>query len=85
MIWPKAQSPEASFGRMIGIDPHLAGERGDVSGRRAAGADQHEVARVIAALHRHAADAVHHVAVDDGEHAIGGALDRHAERIGDAS
>src|SRR6185437_4850289 len=67
-----------------GIDPHFAGERGDVSGGRAAGSDQHEVARVIAALHRYTANAVYHVAVNDGEHAVRGALDRYAERVGDA-
>ena len=63
---------------------HFAGERGDVSCGRAAGADQHEVARIVTAFHRHPADAVYHVAVNDGEHAVGGALDRYAERIGDA-
>ena len=50
--------------------------------RGAAGADKDEVARVIAPFDRDAPDAVHHVVVDDGEHAIGRLFGRKAERIG---
>ena len=50
-------------------------------GGGAARTHQHEIARVITTLHRDAADAVHHVVVDDGVHAIGRAFDRDAERI----
>ena len=66
------------------IDAHLAGQRRDVRRRRAARPDQHEIARIVAALDRHAADAVDHVGVDDREHAVGRPLEGDAERLGDA-
>ena len=76
--------PGSKLGQHDGIDAHLARQRRDVSGSGAAGADQHEIARIIAALDRDAADAVHHVVVDDGEHAVGGLFGRHAQWVGDA-
>ena len=52
--------------------------------RRATCAHQHEITRIIATLNRDTADAVDHVGVDDGEHAIGGAFHRQTQRVSDA-
>ncbi|MPL86103.1 hypothetical protein SDC9_32079 [bioreactor metagenome] len=74
--------PRGELGDQHLADAHLAGERGDMGGRRPAGAVQHEVARVIAALDRDPPDRVHHVVVDDGEHAMRRLLDADAKRRG---
>ena len=47
----------------------------------AAERDQREFARIDALLHGTRADRIGHVAVDDGEHAFGGLVLAHAERV----
>ena len=43
---------------------------------RSAGSDQDKIAGIVAALHRHPADAVDHVTIDDREHAVSRPLNR---------
>ncbi|MNE04278.1 hypothetical protein D3C80_968020 [compost metagenome] len=65
------------------MDADLLGQAHHVHAGRTAGADQGEVARVVAAFDGHAADAVDHVQVDQGGDAEGGTLDADAQRVGD--
>ena len=60
-------------------------QRAAVQRPGAAEREEREVARVVAALHRHHADGADHVVVDDGEDAARGGLDAHAQRLGDAA
>ena len=80
---PKGAEPRGELRQDDGIDAHLAGECRDVRRCRTTRPHQHEVARIVAAFHRDAADAVDHVAVDDGVHAVGGTLDGNPQWIGD--
>ena len=51
--------------------------------RGPARAVQHKVTRVIATFHRHPADGVDHVVVDDVEHAVSGLFHRQSQGVSD--
>ena len=54
--------------------------------QRTGAAERHqaEVARIVAALHRHHADRAHHVGVGDGQDAARRRVQRQTQRLGDA-
>ena len=66
-----------------GVAAHQLRDRVRVQRPRAAEGDEREVARIVAALHRHQAQGAGHVLVDDREDAVRGLLEREVHRVGD--
>ena len=81
---PSAESTPGPGGTTMVRMPSSRASAPPCSGPGAAEGQQREVARVVAALHRHHADGADHVVVDDGKDAARGGFDAHAERLGDA-
>ena len=80
---PSALNAVASFEDVDALDAGLGRVADRVARGRAAVREQREVARVVAALDRRAAQQVGHVRVHDPVHARGGLLDRLAEPLGE--